>query len=110
MEPTFQHPPRARYIALLALSVLGIGVIFYRHVENWSWIDALYFSVITLATVGYGDLVPTTDLGKLFTVFYVVIGIGIFAASANFLLKRATVKRLQKRDNDMKKKLHEDKH
>lgn len=84
---------------MLAFSVVGIGVIFYHHVENWSLVDSLYFSVITLATVGYGDLVPTTDAGKLFTVFYVLIGIGIFAASANYLLKRATLKRLQKRDD-----------
>lgn len=104
MEPTFQHPPQMRYIALLALAVLGIGVVFYHHIENWSWLDSLYFSVITLATVGYGDLVPTTDAGKLFTIFYVVIGIGIFAASANYLLKRATLKRLQKRDEVQSKK------
>lgn len=99
MQPTLQHPPRVRYIALLAFSVLATGVVVYHHIENWSWVDSLYFSVITLATVGYGDLVPTTDAGKLFTVFYVLIGIGIFAASANYLLKRATLKRLQKRED-----------
>lgn len=101
MEPTLQHPPRVRYIAFLALSVLSVGVVFYHHIEKWSWLDSLYFSVITLATVGYGDLVPTTDFGKLFTIFYVIIGIGIFAASANYLLKRATLKRLEKRGKDL---------
>lgn len=99
------NPPRVRYIALLALSVLAIGVVFYRHVENWSWVDSLYFCVITLATVGYGDLTPTTDIGKLFTVFYVVIGIGIFAASANYLIKRAAMRRFGKRHVDQKKQL-----
>lgn len=104
MEPSLPHPPRVRYIAFIALSVLSIGVVFYHHIEHWSWIDSLYFSVITLATVGYGDLVPTTDWGKLFTVFYVAIGIGIFAASANYLLKRATLRRLQKQDEKRSQK------
>jgi voltage-gated potassium channel Kch len=104
MEPAFQRPPRARFIAMLAFSVVAIGVLFYHHVENWSMVDSLYFSVITLATVGYGDLVPTTDAGKIFTVFYVAIGIGIFAASANYLIKRATIRRMQKQDNKEKAK------
>lgn len=95
MDTSRLKPPRIRYIALVALTVLGIGVFFYRHVENWSWLDSLYFSVITLATVGYGDLVPKTDAGKLFTTFYVAIGIGIFAASANFLIKHAAIKRMK---------------
>jgi hypothetical protein len=40
-------------------------------------VDALYFSVVTLTTVGYGDFAPQTDLGKLFTAVYVRLGIGI---------------------------------
>ena len=97
MQQELQHPPRVRYIAFLALSVLATGAVFYHHVENWSWLDSIYFCVITLATVGYGDLVPTTNLGKVFTIFYVIIGIGIFAASANYLIKRAAINRMAKR-------------
>jgi len=56
---------------------LAIGTVFYHSVEGWRWLDSLYFCVITLATIGYGDFVPTTDLGKAFTIIYVFIGIGI---------------------------------
>jgi hypothetical protein len=42
-------------------------------------IDSFYFSTITLATVGYGDFVPTTVAGRTFTIFYVMFGAGIFA-------------------------------
>ena len=57
--------------------MLLIGVLVYHWLEGWSIIDALYFCVITLATIGYGDLTPTTPLAKLFTIFYVINGIGI---------------------------------
>ncbi len=64
----------------LALLILLSGTILYRTIEGWSWIDALYFSVTTISTLGLGDLSPQTDLGKLFTVIYIFVGVGIFVA------------------------------
>jgi voltage-gated potassium channel len=55
---------------------LSVGTIFYRIVEGWSVLDALYFSVVTLATIGFGDLSPATRIGKIFTIFYVFVGVG----------------------------------
>ena len=57
--------------------ILGLGTIAYRFIEGWSWIDSLYFSVITLTTIGYGDFTPQTDAGKLFTIFYILLGLGM---------------------------------
>lgn len=65
---------------LLAIVILVSGTVFYRSVEGWSWVDALYFSVTTISTVGLGDLSPQTDIGKLFTVVYIFVGVGIFVA------------------------------
>ena len=65
---------------LLVISLLIVGTVFYVLVEGWSVVDAVYFSAMSLATVGYGDLVPETDVGKLFTVVYVLAGIGILVA------------------------------
>jgi hypothetical protein len=51
-------------------------------------LDAVYFCVITLATVGYGDFAPTTPLGRLFTIFYVLLGISLFLAFVNLLARK----------------------
>jgi voltage-gated potassium channel len=72
--------PATRGIVVLALSVLAGGTAFYVRVEGWSVVDALYFCVVTLTTIGFGDLVPTTAFSRLFTVVYSLVGIGIIAA------------------------------
>jgi len=64
-------------LLFLTMSVIGMGTIAYRLLEKWEWLDCLYFSVVTLTTVGYGDIAPTTSGGKIFTIFYIIIGLGI---------------------------------
>lgn len=80
-----------------AVSLLSIGAIFFHFVEHLKWIDAFYFCTVTLTTVGYGDIVPHSDLEKLFIIFYVIIGIGIIATFANLMIKNATLKRVYRR-------------
>ena len=72
--------PEFRATFGLAVIILLTGTVFYRNVEGWGWIDALYFSTTTISTVGLGDLSPQTDLGKIFTVVYIFVGIGVFVA------------------------------
>ncbi len=69
--------PETRALLVMAGVVLAIGVVFYMNVEHWSFINALYFCVVTLGTVGYGDITPTTDVGKLFTVVYIIFGLAV---------------------------------
>ena len=80
-----RRQPEVRGAAQLALSLILIATIFYWLVEGWSLLDAAYFAVVTIATVGYGDLAPQTTLGKIFTVVYIVSGIGIFVAAITAL-------------------------
>jgi voltage-gated potassium channel len=78
-------------LVTITLFVLGGGIVFYHYVEKFSWVNAYYFCVVTLTTVGYGDIVPHTPAGKLFTTVYILVGIGIFGAFINaFIKKRAT--------------------
>jgi len=66
---------RAAFALLAAL--MTVGTVFYVVVEGWSPLDSLYFAVIAAATVGFGDFAPQTDLGKAFTIIYVLIGVGL---------------------------------
>lgn len=66
-----------RGLTIATVIVLINGTLVYHFVEKFSWLDSLYFSVITLTTVGYGDLSPITPFGKVFTIIYIITGIGI---------------------------------
>jgi voltage-gated potassium channel Kch len=80
----------------LAITVVILGTVVFHLLEKWTWIDSLYFTVITLATVGYGDLTPTTPLGKIVAVIFVIVGVGIFLAFLNKVIERR-VERHEKR-------------
>jgi voltage-gated potassium channel len=69
--------PQFLELMAIAAGVLFVGTIFYHYAEGWSYISSFYFSVTTLTTVGYGDLVPTTETSRLFTSFYILTGVGI---------------------------------
>ena len=66
-----------RTLLLTTFSILVVGTLFYHYVEGWNYLDSLYFSVICLTTVGFGDLAPSTDIGKIFTMFYILAGLGL---------------------------------
>lgn len=79
--------PEGRVLVSLAIGTITFGTVAYMWLEGWSVVNALYFSVVALATVGFGDIVPTTDAGKLFTVGYILFGIGIIAGFASEVTK-----------------------
>ena len=82
----------SRPIFLWAAGAVLVGTLAYHLLEGWNLIDSLYFSVITLATVGYGDFLPTTPTARIFTIIYVINGISILLA----LLDRIRVVRTRR--------------
>lgn len=82
--------------ALLAtgLSILGSSTVFFHYVEHWAWIDAWFFTVTTVSTVGYGNLVPATVIGKLATTALIFFGIGIFGLTLTQIADRIIARRL----------------
>jgi len=71
-----------QFIRLFGVVVLLLisGAYIYRRLEGWSYLDALYFTVITLTTVGYGDLTPKSELGKIFSMLYILLGLGVLGS------------------------------
>lgn len=57
-----------RIAIILVISVLCLGVLGFRYVVDYNWIDALYMTVITISTVGFEEVVPLNESGKLFAV------------------------------------------
>ncbi|QIE44431.1 two pore domain potassium channel family protein [Pseudohalocynthiibacter aestuariivivens] len=57
------------------------GTVFFGLTESWSWLDAYFFTVVTLPTVGYGSLVSVTAAGKIGTPSFIFVGLGAFAVT-----------------------------
>ena len=103
---------RMRYITLrqrfgsffpLAIGLIGIQFLFagavlgYMHIEGWNFFDSLYMVVITLATVGFGEVHPLSKAGRVMTMLLILIGVGFFtfiAGSVAQLLVEGRVQQL----------------
>ena len=81
--------PEFRALLILVVFTLLVGMLFYARVEGWSWLDAFYFCFMTLTTIGYGDMVPSTPVSKIFTIIYVAVGIGILLGFINRVASHA---------------------
>lgn len=83
---------RLKLFLFLFLSVMLLGTVAFAHVEGLSFLDALYFSIVTVATVGYGDIHPTTTVGKILAIALIITGVGTFleviASITQVMLKR----------------------
>ncbi len=72
---------------LIMVSVWIVGTIGYVLIDNYSWFDAFYMTIITVATVGYGEVAPLSYSGKLFTAFLIITSFGTFAYAVSSITK-----------------------
>lgn len=87
-------------LGLLAI-LIACGTVFFHFVEGWSLLDSYFFTVVTLSTVGYGNLVPATALGKIGTTVLIFLGIGVFALAIQHVgdtAVRRRARRIKKRN------------
>jgi hypothetical protein len=91
----FLETHSGRIIGGMALGTLLLGTVVYHILEDWTWVDSLYFSAVAVTTVGFGDLTPTSDASKLFTVFYIFSGITIVTVWLNSRFKYRATKRAE---------------
>ncbi len=78
-----------RNLCVWLLAIILLGSWFYARVEGWTLLDSVYFSITTLTTVGYGDFYPHTAAGKIFTIFYILVGIGMLSGFVVLLAERS---------------------
>jgi voltage-gated potassium channel len=72
---------RLFYIWLVFLSTLLAGTLGYSAIEDWSFVDALYMSIITVTTVGFSEVHPLSEEGRLFTTLLILLGVACFTFS-----------------------------
>ena len=65
-------------VVLLAVFLVAIGTAGYMVIEGWTIMDSLYMTVITLSTIGYGEVNPVSQPGRMFTLVLIVMGVGFF--------------------------------
>ena len=94
--------PEFRSLFYWVAGFLALGTWFYAKVEGWSILDSLYFSVITLTTVGYGDFSPKHPAGKIFTMIYVLVGLGLISGFVYLLAERTGIIKNSKTEKDEK--------
>ncbi|MDX1664894.1 MAG: potassium channel protein [Candidatus Promineifilaceae bacterium] len=83
------------------LAVLALGTGWYYVVESWSVLDSLYMTVITLTTVGFGEIHPLSPRSRLFTILLILLGVSTvaygFGSLGEYILTSGVLERWQKR-------------
>ena len=94
---------RVRYILLILIFVIAVGTVTFSLLEGLSLFKAFYFTVVTVATVGYGDIVPTHTASRILALIIIVVGVaaftGLIVNATQFLVERNTEKQRKARLN-----------
>jgi len=79
---------RSMYLAILLLmGIVLVGIVGYVFIEGYNLIDALYMTIITMSTVGFEEVEPLSNAGRIFTFFLIVFSFGIFAYAVTTLTR-----------------------
>lgn len=68
---------KLRFILIAFALLLIVGIVGYMILLKVNFVDALYMTVITISTVGFGEIGTTSELSEIFSVFMIFLGVGI---------------------------------
>lgn len=87
----FAPAVRLKYGALLLCCVFIAGTLGFHFIEGWSFLDAFFMTLITITTIGYQEIHPLTDTGKIFDIVIIFLGVGsaayTFASMTRFIVE-----------------------
>ena len=90
----------------MTLFFLGVGTVGYVRIEHFPPLDAFYMTVITISTVGFGEIHPLSEPGRVFTIFLILFGVGSLAFAAHAftesMIERASNPNLRKKSMERK--------
>lgn len=104
-KPKKQRSRRAIVLLVtfpILVGLITLGTVIFHSLEEWTWIQSFYFTVVTISTVGYGDVVPTNDTTRIVVSFFILIGVavgaGIISLYGSSIVKKRVTKRLDEND------------
>ena len=102
MNPLVALLKKKIYIAIfLLLAVIAFGILGFKIISHYTWIDALYMTIITITTVGFGEVVPLDDQSKVFTIFLILISLVVvgYALSVitEYILSKNNIEELKQK-------------
>lgn len=103
---------KVRTNLILAITFFTVAIIvgsfIYTAIEGWRFLDSLYFVVMTITTIGFGDFVPLTDAGKIFTIFFSFFGIAAAFYFLGLIGREVFKKHISEKVTEMKRVVRED--
>ena len=78
------------YAVLIIVAIISYGILGSIYIMNLNIFDSIYYTIITIATVGYGDIIPITPLQKIFSVTLALSGVGILTYIVTFIISSVT--------------------
>jgi voltage-gated potassium channel len=69
-------------VLAMVVGLIATGIVGYTYLEKWSMLDALYMTIVTLATVGFKEVHPLSKAGEVFTICLISLGVGVFTYGA----------------------------
>ncbi len=77
---------KKKILLSVIVAIILIGTIGFKIFEDLEWIDALYFTISTITSVGYGDITVKTRVGQLFAIFMIITGVGVFFSGVSYIV------------------------
>ncbi len=99
------------FAIIIFLLLLSVGSFAYSYAEKWNYLDSVYFTVVTVTTIGYGDFAPQTNTGKIFTIFFSFFGIAMvfyfFSIIGKYVFKRTIERKMKEHHKTIERKMKE---